>query len=488
MTSITAGHSMTTSLTAIPKLTLVFKSPHFPSPSSSSRSSFSLFASNSTTTRAQMSSQSFPQNRVIVGVGGLGLDFLATVATYPNPDDKIRSTSAKRSAVQNMNNDIPHVGFPITYVVQGGGNAGNALTCAARLGLFPRIISKIASDPQGQGILEELKADGVNTTFLVMSKEGNSPFTYVIVDSQTKTRTCIHSPGYPPLIPEDLSPSKISSALDGARLLYSDARLPEIALLLAREASYSFATRIGIPLLIDAERKREGLDDLLNLASYVVCASKFPQSILASIAQESFRSCRNGELEKNIARPSYRLLMMLRVYTEAPSIPSALVSILLRLPNIKFVIVTLGEEGCMMLQRSENGDPGLEEINVDSLLESLKQRRDNDSAIPACYSSPVKRLTASGIGTLSGRLFVGTAEKVPQSELVDTTGAGDAFIGAVLYALCTDMPPEIMLPFAAQVAALGCRALGARTGLPRFSDPRLAPFLHHQTSQMATAS
>jgi len=31
---------------------------------------------------------------------------------------------------------------------------------------------------------------------------------------------------------------------------------------------------------------------------------------------------------------------------------------------------------------------------------------------------------------------VGTAEKIPPPELVDTTGAGDAFIGAVLYGRC----------------------------------------------------
>lgn len=43
------------------------------------------------------------------------------------------------------------------------------------------------------------------------------------------------------------------------------------------------------------------------------------------------------------------------------------------------------------------------------------------------------KLRAEGIGTVSGRLYIGTAEKIPPSELVDTTGAGDAFIGAVLY-------------------------------------------------------
>lgn len=45
------------------------------------------------------------------------------------------------------------------------------------------------------------------------------------------------------------------------------------------------------------------------------------------------------------------------------------------------------------------------------------------------------KLEAPGIGTLSGRLLVGTAERIPHLELVDTTGAGDAFIGAVLYGM-----------------------------------------------------
>lgn len=43
------------------------------------------------------------------------------------------------------------------------------------------------------------------------------------------------------------------------------------------------------------------------------------------------------------------------------------------------------------------------------------------------------KLRAEGIGSISGRLLLGTVEKIPSSELVDTTSAGDAFIGATLY-------------------------------------------------------
>ncbi|XP_012085190.1 ribokinase isoform X2 [Jatropha curcas] len=393
---------------------------------SSSPSSPTTSVSGPRVFTVKMSSDSLPplpESRIILGCGGISVDFLAAVASYPKPDDKIRSTSLK---------------------VQGGGNAGNAMTCAARLGLKPRIISKIADDSQGRSILEELENDGVDTSFIVVSKDGNSPFTYVIVDDQTKTRTCIHTPGYPPMIPDDLSQSSLLSALDGVRLAYFDVRLPETALVVAEELICPVqATRRNIPVLIDAERKREGLDDFLKLASYVVCSAKFPQA-----------------------------------WTEAPSVPTALLSILLRLPNIRFVIVTLGEDGCVMLERSTNEAPASEELDVDNLFESLKQRKDDTISIPTCFSSPLTKLGANGIGTVNGRMFLGTAEKIPPQELVDTTGAGDAFIGAVLYAICADMPPEKMLPFAAQVAAASCRALGARTGLPHRSDPRLEPFLH----------
>nr|GMD66926.1 ribokinase-like isoform X1 [Ipomoea batatas] len=380
-------------------------------------SSVNFSVSRTRVFKSEMSVPSPPEDRIVLGVGGATVDFLAAVASYPKPDDKIRSTS---------------------FQVQGGGNTGNALTCAARLGLNPRIISKVANDGQGKGILDELDGDGVDTSFMVVSEGGNSPFTYIIVDNQTKTRTCIHTPGEPPMKPEELSQSHLLSAVDGARIVYFDGRLYETALVVAKEASSR-----SMPILVDAERVREGLDDLLNAASYVILC----------------------------------YVWLLQAWTDAPTLPSALVSMLIRLPNVKFVVVTLGEEGCIMLERTETESTQSEEIDIDDLYEILKQRKDANTTMPTCIPSNVAKLRAKGVGMVCGKLLLGTTEKIPPSELVDTTGAGDAFIGAVLYSICADMPPEKMLPFAAQVAAIGCRALGARAGLPRRDDPRLAPFL-----------
>jgi sugar/nucleoside kinase (ribokinase family) len=58
----------------------------------------------------------------------------------------------------------------------------------------------------------------------------------------------------------------------------------------------------------------------------------------------------------------------------------------------------------------------------------------------------------------------------------DTTGAGDAFHTGLIYGLLRGEEVEGCLTIGCAVAALKCRALGARTALP--SAPELENFLH----------
>jgi hypothetical protein len=60
----------------------------------------------------------------VVGCGSCGVDYLASVAAFPQPDQKLRTD---------------------TLEVQGGGNCANALTAAARLGLSPTIVTKVGA-------------------------------------------------------------------------------------------------------------------------------------------------------------------------------------------------------------------------------------------------------------------------------------------------------------------------------------------------------
>ncbi len=64
-------------------------------------------------------------------------------------------------------------------------------------------------------------------------------------------------------------------------------------------------------------------------------------------------------------------------------------------------------------------------------------------------------------------------------EVVDSTGAGDAFHGAFAWALARGHATPQCARIAAGVAALKCRRLGARSGLPTFAE--LEAFLAGQT-------
>ena len=54
----------------------------------------------------------------------------------------------------------------------------------------------------------------------------------------------------------------------------------------------------------------------------------------------------------------------------------------------------------------------------------------------------------------------------PPVEVVDTTGAGDAFHGGFIFGVLQGWPLEESLPFACAAGALNCRALGGQAGLP----------------------
>ena len=58
-----------------------------------------------------------------------------------------------------------------------------------------------------------------------------------------------------------------------------------------------------------------------------------------------------------------------------------------------------------------------------------------------------------------------------QVDVVDTTGAGDVFHGAYLFAcLQSDWTPPYRLKFASAVAALKCRQIGGRKGIPTLAQ------------------
>lgn len=104
--------------------------------------------------------------------------------------------------------------------------------------------------------------------------------------------------------------------------------------------------------------------------------------------------------------------------------------------------------------------------NFDSALELLAARGPRLVAV-----------TRGAEGVMAAVRGAGAHFRLPafDGEIVDTTGAGDAFHAGAAWSLVRGRPWEEALRTAAAVAALKCRKLGARSGLP--DRPELEAFL-----------
>ncbi len=97
------------------------------------------------------------------------------------------------------------------------------------------------------------------------------------------------------------------------------------------------------------------------------------------------------------------------------------------------------------------------------------------------YGPAVVALTLGEEGSVcyaDGRLFHTPAFTV---DVVDTTGAGDVFHGAFIFGMLRDWPFEKAATFASAVAAMKCRKLGGRLGIPTL--PEALAFLKDRNAE-----
>ncbi len=108
-------------------------------------------------------------------------------------------------------------------------------------------------------------------------------------------------------------------------------------------------------------------------------------------------------------------------------------------------------------------------------LDYVRALTGHDDPVAACRQ--VQRLgPRTVVVTLGNRGCVAVEDdrvtRMPAYDVpvVDTTGAGDVFHGAFAYGLVLGLNLEDNLRFASAVAALKCRALGGRAGLPNMAE------------------
>ena len=255
--------------------------------------------------------------------------------------------------------------------------------------------------------------------------------------------------------------------------MFFDGRLAECGERLAAAAA---AARV--PVLCEAERLRPGLEALLRAADVVVASASFPSA-----------------------------------WTRHASVPDALVEMAARLPRARLVVATQGAAGCIALERGEAGAATASAGDVADASAVVAALRDEANraatsppppdALPVprdAVASPLLRLrrppppphaalaaaaaaaasanadaanasryaaTHGGDGDVIVAARLLHAPAAATSRVVDTSGAGDAFIGALCSGRVAGLRTEAALRLAAWVAATKCRALGPRPGLPQ---------------------
>lgn len=332
----------------------------------------------------------------VLVLGASCLDYIAEVDHFPSPDEKLRTNA---------------------LTICGGGNAGNTATCLNRLGIRVKLISKIGYDVHGEQILEGYSRETNLDTSAILRQSTMvmSPFTYVIVDRQLNTRTCIFTATDEQILVDDIR----ADWLTDVRFIHFDSRSTEAAVQLA-----ILAEKHSIPCSLDLERDRPYLDQLIPRMNYIISTDRYSRDV-----------CHDAASSDTAVR-------LLRSYPQ----------------TCRFVIFTRGKHGSILVERA---DGNVYEPRRHSANESLITREtlcvDNEEFY----------------------LWTCTAWPIPAEEIIDTTGSGDAFIGGVLYALLSkeQWPKDRLLRFASYIAMRKLKGVGARSSLPQLSEIDMQHFL-----------
>jgi len=291
----------------------------------------------------------------VAGFGLNSIDLLAVVAEYPASNSKQRLQR---------------------FMHMPGGQIGTALTACARLGLRATYIGSFGSDPLGAMSKQSLVDAGVDVSNARTVEGATNQFAVILVDARSGERTVLWD-RHPALTfdPQDIPRDGVSSG----RMLIVDCHETAGATVAAR-----YAREAGVPTVIDVEKVRPGIGELLQQIDVLIAAQDFPAAL-----------------------------------TGHEEIGRALEAMAAEYPSARVVCATLGEGGSLALCNGR-------EIRTPAF----------------------------------------------QIDCVDSTGAGDAFRGgfAAGCLLMPDADVEDILNYANAVAALNCRALGARGGLPTAAE------------------
>lgn len=185
----------------------------------------------------------------VLTVGLNSMDLLALVDPFPAPNSK----------------------HPLHSFTQlPGGQAASAAVALARLGFRTEYIGRYGDDAFGRAGLASLEPDAVHHARAIVVPDASSQFAIILVERATGGRTVLwhRHPGLA-LQAEDIP----DPAVANARVVLVDCHETAAVTSVARRAR-----RAGTRTVVDVERVRPGIMDLLREIDVVIAAEGFPEA------------------------------------------------------------------------------------------------------------------------------------------------------------------------------------------------------------------
>ena len=295
--------------------------------------------------------------------------------------------------------------------VHGGGMVPTALVAVARLGGRAGFVGTVGDDATGDRIRDELSEYGVDVSRMVRRPDATSNRTIVLVDERSGARSFLSDRG----TVEAIRPDELDLGYArGAPLLHvSDAS--EAALAAARAVKES-----GGEVCLDGTHFHPSLWPLIPLVDYLIVSRFFASEFAAHVA----------------GRGSGRAAALFASEPGGPAHPASLH------PVQEEIVPTLAGE---------------------ALLGAARTLRTHGPRVVVVTEGEYGSWCVSDEGELHTPAF-----KV--APVVDTTGAGDVFHGAFLYGRSRGWELRDSLRLASATAALKCRKLGGRAGIPTLEE------------------
>jgi ribokinase len=157
---------------------------------------------------------------------------------------------------------IPATGETILggdFIMAPGGKGANQAVAAAKLGAQVFFIAKLGDDIFGLQSLNNFKKEGVNTKYVLQTKDAPSGVALIMVDGEGNNLIVVAPGANHKLSPEDVKKAESDIALSGALVAQLEVPIETI------EFAAGLANKSNVPFILDPAPAQKLSPELLNM-------------------------------------------------------------------------------------------------------------------------------------------------------------------------------------------------------------------------------